>query len=275
MKYFTLVFLFFVALLTASSSSFGLDVVVKKSGNYELPWAESMVFDSSVNGKKYELYVRLPSSYYEESAVKRKYPVTYVLDGQWHFALAQAIESNLNYDEDIAESIVVGVSWGFDPNKLRKDRIDDLGVGAKDGYMLFKNVLQREIVGFIDRSYRASGERYIIGSSLSASYVLYLYLSEDSLFNGFVASSPTAINYSVYRTMVSRQDDRQINLKALFVSFGENETVERESKKIIDAISREFPKNVGTEILGGVGHASANALSFTAGLKYVMNRKVN
>lgn len=68
-----------------------------------LPNSEVRTLKSARTGRTYDLYIRLPEGY----ASNRKYPVLYLLDGQWDFKLLDSIYGGLYYDQFIPEIIIV------------------------------------------------------------------------------------------------------------------------------------------------------------------------
>lgn len=54
----------------------------------------------------------------------------------------------------------------------------------------FKNFISKELIPFIDSSYRTTSFRTIVGHSFSANYVNYFLLDKKPIFSGYVAISP-------------------------------------------------------------------------------------
>ena len=58
-----------------------------------MPDTEVRQLKSSVTNRDYDIYIRLPDQYVRDQG--KKYPVLYVLDGQWDFKLLDSIEGGL------------------------------------------------------------------------------------------------------------------------------------------------------------------------------------
>ena len=87
----------------------------------ELAGTEAIQFKSAVNSQVYILDIFLPGNYSDST---KKWPVVYVLDGQWSFpfiAGVHGIVESLFYDGLIPEMIVVGIKWtgDYDVNRQR------------------------------------------------------------------------------------------------------------------------------------------------------------
>src|SRR5512143_485944 len=61
-----------------------------------IPGSEVRQLESSATGRSYDIYVRLPDEYAPDQG--KKYPVLYLLDGQWDFKLLDSIYGGLYYD---------------------------------------------------------------------------------------------------------------------------------------------------------------------------------
>ena len=64
---------------------------------------------STATGRDYDLYVLRPAGASRTSG--SRYPVVYVLDGQWDFKLLASIQGGLFYDRCVPDAIVVGITY--------------------------------------------------------------------------------------------------------------------------------------------------------------------
>jgi predicted alpha/beta superfamily hydrolase len=123
----------------------------------EMPATELTKFKSLINNQDYVLNVYLPVSY---NYTTKKFPVLYVLDGQWSFqyiAGVQGVAEGLYYDGLAPEMIIVGITWtdDYDTNRQRDfTPIQTNEFPISGGAPKFFNVLRNEIVKMIDSSYR-------------------------------------------------------------------------------------------------------------------------
>jgi hypothetical protein len=75
---------------------------------------------STSTGRSYDLYIHTPSDYEQNKGAK--YPVLYILDGQWDFKLMDSVLGGLVYDKFVPEMILVGITYSgenADYNGLR------------------------------------------------------------------------------------------------------------------------------------------------------------
>jgi predicted alpha/beta superfamily hydrolase len=160
---------------------------------------EKMIFRSEVLGEERTILVRLPEGY-EQST--RKYPVLYVLDGEYFFQQAvSAVQflSELGYDASqhpIPELIVVGVvnvdrDRDYTPThapEQSQGRLSFPTSGAAEDFQVF---LEREVFPLVESRYRASPDRTLSGWSLGGLFTVYTFLDHPSLFSRYLAISPS------------------------------------------------------------------------------------
>jgi predicted alpha/beta superfamily hydrolase len=154
------------------------------------------------NGRAYQLYVALPSSYTEH--VDRRYPVLYLCDGYWDFSLVNAFYGNLLYDKVAPEIILVGFGYqGDKPDYGRLRRWDYTpvpdprpeGDAGESGHAAdFLATLEREIIPLVEREYRVDASyRALGGSSLGGLFTLYAAFARPGLFQAYIAPSPAVV----------------------------------------------------------------------------------
>ncbi|MBL8300262.1 MAG: prolyl oligopeptidase family serine peptidase [Rhodanobacteraceae bacterium] len=135
--------------------------------------------------RSYRVY--LPASY--RWATNRRYPVLYVLDGQTRFAHTAATAETLAAAGDIPEMIVVGV----DSTEQRSRDFTPTGgsTATGGGADKYKRFLSSELIPAVEQEYRTNGYRILSGHSLGGLFVLHCLSAEPSLFQAYVAISPT------------------------------------------------------------------------------------
>jgi uncharacterized protein len=163
---------------------------------------EIRALDPGPDGRAYQLYVALPSSYAERG--DKHYPVLYLCDGYWDFALVNAFYGNLFYDKVIPEYILVGFGYqGKKPDYDRLRRWDytpvpdtrpDGDAGVSGHAADFLATVEHEIIPFVEREYRVdSSYRVLAGSSLGGLFTLYAALAKPGLFQAYIAPSPAVV----------------------------------------------------------------------------------
>ena len=149
---------------------------------------------SSVLGEVREFTVRLPASYGRER--QRRYPVAYVLDGAPLDAQTFAGAAQLAAAGETPELIVVGI-----PNMHRGGRARDflppfLSFASRDGTPFtgaadrFLRFLREELTPRIERDYRTTRPRLLVGHSLGAIFVCYSLMAAPAFFDARFAHSP-------------------------------------------------------------------------------------
>jgi predicted alpha/beta superfamily hydrolase len=164
--------------------------------------SEAHVLPRAANGRDYRITVGLPDSY--AAHPDRRYPILYVTDGYWDYKLLKSIVGGLTYDKFIPEVILVGIGYpGAAPDygRLRRwdltpvsdSREDDANLGASGHAPEFLDVLEHQIIPFVEGRYRADPSyRVLGGSSLGGLFALYVMFTKPALFAAIIAPSPAA-----------------------------------------------------------------------------------
>ena len=102
-------------------------------------------FPSKINGVKYNLYISLPKEY---TANNKVYPIIYLLDADYSFALAKQISEHLSDRNRINNSIIVGIAYA-NPNEYKKNRTRDYTPSYVRCYGTFSSLLCQAVLGSI------------------------------------------------------------------------------------------------------------------------------
>jgi uncharacterized protein len=149
---------------------------------------------SHLVGMEYQLAVWLPEDY---ASSDRRYPVIYVLDGDFSFGLATTLIPALSWGDPSLEMIIVGIGynrsmaeWGM----LREldFKIPEVQDAPPDSHAdRFLAALKSELIPFIDANYRTDPQaRTLYGYSSSGFFALYALVNEPDLFRHYLAGSP-------------------------------------------------------------------------------------
>jgi predicted alpha/beta superfamily hydrolase len=148
--------------------------------------------ESTHVGRRFHIFVKLPESYAMEP--ERRYPVSYLLDGDSLYPMLAPQHLFLTYDEAVPEAIVVGIAYGgFDPsvNMRHIDFRATLEDGTTGGAPNFLRMISEELLPRIDAAYRTDpSRRTLFGQSRGGAFVLYAANEQPSLFQAFIASNP-------------------------------------------------------------------------------------
>jgi predicted alpha/beta superfamily hydrolase len=140
---------------------------------------------STILGEDRKVFVRLPSSYDTSGDA---YPVLYLLDGTPAFLLEMiAITTRLRNDRNAPEMIIVAIE---NTNRNR----DMMPVVAKDypgppRAEAFLGFLEKELIPDIEKTYRTTQPRILLGKSLSGLFTVYALLARPTAFNAYVGCS--------------------------------------------------------------------------------------
>lgn len=170
-------------------------------GEVTLPDTELHSLDSEETGVRYRLYVSLPEGYHER---QERFPVVYLLDADYSFAIARNVVEHLGDRDHLRELILVAVAYE-DRSRYRWDRTRDYTPkywptgGYSDGQQelsgggpKFLRFLEHELVPWTDRTFRTiPAERGIVGHSYGGLFVAWATLTRPGLFPHAVAVSPS------------------------------------------------------------------------------------
>jgi uncharacterized protein len=233
---------------------------------------------SSNTGRSYDIYVRLPEEY--APGLDRKYPVLYVLDGQWDFKLLDSIYGGLHYDQFVPAIIIVGITYSgadADYDALRAmdyTPIQDRFVPGSGDAPKFFAFLKEELIPFIEAEYQVdSSRRILMGSSFGGIFTLYAMFKEPELFSGYVSASP-AVEFgetSLFPQEATYASEHQDLPVRLFLSVGELEPLARPVQEFMKVLSeRNYPSlEMETRIIEGERHAGNKPEAYNRGLRFI------
>lgn len=156
------------------------------------------------------LIVQLPKSYYE--SVDAKYPVLYVLDGNYHHDNTLFIHNFLSGKKHIPEVILV-----FIPNTGQRKR--DYNTFFRDtetvneGADHFLSFIENEAIPQIESKYRNSNYRMLSGHSNGGLFVIHSLIKKPDLFKARFAFSPSSHHIPKQREMLREflKDNKNLN----------------------------------------------------------------
>jgi hypothetical protein len=200
---------------------------------FEIPGSLLLDVPSELTGKQHQLILGLPPSFEKEPT--RRYPVLYLLDGQWDFSLVSALSGGLRYDQVLPEMLIVGLSYaGEDPDygALRSD--DYLPTRARGGdgkekgggAPRFLEWLESVVIPQMEKGYRADPERRILaGASYGGLFALHVLFENPELFWAYVAISPSVgwDNQEILRREKAFRKSRPILDRRVWLSSGSEE----------------------------------------------------
>jgi predicted alpha/beta superfamily hydrolase len=147
-------------------------------------------------GEKRILNIYLPEGYNADDATK--YPVIYLLDGsadEDFIHIVGLVQFNsFEWVNQVPKSIVVGIAtvdrrrdFTF-PTTIPEDQKKYPTTGHSDQFIAF---IEKELQPFIDKKYRTTNSKTIIGQSLGGLLETEILLKKPSLFNKYIIVSPS------------------------------------------------------------------------------------
>jgi len=172
---------------------------------YVVPNSQVIPMHSKQTGADYQLFVSLPLDY---AKTNKSYPVVYMLDADYSFALVRSVVQHFVEREDLPPMILVAIAYpGAATNretyKMNRTRdytpvyAPDGGYGAEyqkvsGGAAKFRSFIASELVPLIERRFRVDrDDRTIIGHSYGGLFGTYVLLTEPKLFKRYVIVSPS------------------------------------------------------------------------------------
>jgi predicted alpha/beta superfamily hydrolase len=248
-----------------------------------VPIADSQVrqLKSSATGRDYDIYVLLPTGY---ELNQDKYPVLYVLDGQWDFKLLDSIYGGLLYDEFVPEMIIVGITYSgenADYGALRAmdyTPVHEMFVPGSGDAPKFLSFLKEQLMPFVEKEYRAdSSRRVLMGSSYGGTFTLYALFSDPSLFNGYVAASPVVEfgdRFAFKQEAEYASNHKELPVR-LFISVGELEELRYPVEEFTKVLhERNYTGlEMETRTIEGERHAGNKPEAYNRGLRFIFQSK--
>lgn len=245
-----------------------------------IPGTEVRSLRSQVTSRAYDLYVYVPS----KRTAGTRYPVLYLLDGQWDFKLLTSIQGGLLYDKFVPDVIIVGITYSGPNANYDSLRAVDYtpkaspsnpgsGQGAK-----FLSFLETELIPFVESNYPADpARRALMGASLGGLFTLYAMYTKPSLFTGYAAGSP-AVTYAQRGAFDDEAayaaSHKELHAK-LYVAVGDQEPLYQPVQELVRKIrARSYTGlTVESRVIAGERHSGNKPEAFNRGLRFLFQTK--
>ncbi|GGD61232.1 hypothetical protein GCM10011514_26560 [Emticicia aquatilis] len=144
--------------------------------------------DSQVLKEKSKAFVYLPDDYDKNS---EKYPVVYVLDGEYYFSLTTDAASLLAQSGIAPNCIIIGITTNnrgrdFSP-KVDEDSGQAQDLKTAGGADNFLEYLEKELIPNVEKKYRTQPYRVIIGHSTGGLLAYYALYKKPNLFQAIIS----------------------------------------------------------------------------------------
>lgn len=217
------------------------------------------------------VHVNLPPNY---SIAKRRYEVIYLLDGhvrQFFDLTVAAAAYDLTGDTHgyaMPPQIVVGVD--------QRDRGEDLSRNQDS----FRRFLVEELVPYVDRTYRTSGFRTLIGHSLGGRFALMTFCRSPGVFPAVIAISAAGDSSGASAAtscLASAFASDTTTLRQLVLSAGDREARTLAGvQRLGEFLRANAPRNWRWTIVPGVGlgHTETPLATIPPGLHFIQDKSV-
>lgn len=132
--------------------------------------------------------VRVPTSY--SASAELSYPTLYLLDAQSNLDYTLAVVDFLAANGLIPELIVVGLHAGSTRTRdylPKNPKLSGPVSGDADQFMTY---VEKELIPFVESSYRMSGYRILSGHSYGGVFVTHTMVRQSQLFQAYLTQSP-------------------------------------------------------------------------------------
>jgi predicted alpha/beta superfamily hydrolase len=256
--------------------------------SYTLPRTEVRYLSSDYN-IEYKLYVSLPHSY--PDSANKNYPVLYLLDADYSFAIAKNITDHLSERNHLQELILVGIAYAG-PNKYRLHRTRDYTptksserVWFKEiqekysgGAPAFANFIESKLFPFMESNFSANENRTLTGHSYGGLFTSWVMLTKPNMFNGYIVVSPSLWydDHLLFKVDEKLSEKRTHEIKAYF-AVGDRESnnqwnMPKDLEDFVNYLkSKKIPKFLLKYNLGNdETHNSVFPWAISSGIRFVL-----
>ena len=244
-----------------------------------LPGTQLRTLHSSATGRDYDIQISLPTDYARNPSAR--YPVLYVLDGQWDFKLMLSVQGGLVYDRWTPQIIIVGITWSGANANYDSLRAMDLtpaatsrlpGSGAAPRFLQF---IKDQLIPFVETSYRADPRRRILmGASFGGLFTLYALFTDPGLFWGYMAGSPAVtyagrVGFALESSYAASHHALPVRL---YIAVGSVEDLAAPVQEFWGILrGRNYAGlRLETRVIEGERHSGNKPEAFNRGLRYIL-----
>lgn len=175
---------------------------------YALPNTHVHQVSNTATGRKYEVWVDLPPSYFEND---KPYPVVFTTDADYGFPLIRSLRRRIGgKGRNVEDFVLVGLSYGVGEASMPSKRRDYTPTdpfarsGAKTAASVYdrdstygqaaayRDYIERDVFPLIAREYRVDMRRNVyIGHSLGGLFGSYVLLTKPGMFRNYILASPS------------------------------------------------------------------------------------
>ncbi|WP_169718977.1 alpha/beta hydrolase-fold protein [Aequorivita capsosiphonis] len=186
-----------------------------------------------------EFSVYFPPSY--NTTVKEKYPVLYILDGDYNFQyVAGLLELQGAISEIIPEMILVAIS-GKGTNEYRKNCKPQVkGVADSGNAEEMARFIEKELIPYVNKNYKTADYKILGGHSVGGIFVINTAINHPDLFNNYIAISPALYwgKNAIETIMKNTWGKTETTTANLFISLANEKGMD------VDKFLKKVPKSI-------------------------------
>lgn len=214
-----------------------------------IPRHDSITLDSGSLGEERTINIYTPAAYLTDP--KARFPVLYMPDGGMDedFPHIVATVASLIDEGAIAPMLVVGIPNTMrrrdltGPTSITQDRTIAPVVGGSADFRAF---LREELIPNIERRYRCSDRRAIVGESLAGLFVVETMLLEPKMFDCYIAVSPSLWwnDHKLVRDAASHLDAGKSHKMQLYLTCADETDIVPFAAQLAAIIGERAPGNL-------------------------------
>lgn len=231
---------------------------------------EKKILRSKILQENRTILISLPDNYMSSDKL---YPVLYLLDGSTHFKQAIGATDFLSKQGLSPEHIIVAII-NIDRNRDFTP-VSNIKMPTSGGGKVFHEFLENELVPLIEKSYKASKYKILMGHSLGGMFTAYSFLEFPNVFNAYICVSPYLQyeNNYIVKQAKSKVKSKYSNDTSFFMTIG-NEPAYLDS---LEEFSKLIKKNTNGSLkfshneMRAENHMTTPYLSLFKGLRYIFS----
>lgn len=261
------------------------EIATKVKEPFEIENSEVFTINSNVLSRKYNIYIKVPSDYFNKDNSQKTYPALYLNDGPHTFKVAAGV----THFKSMNKAIVVGIAFAQGEDG-QYSRVRDLTpepdeswsnyvTGGASDYLRF---IENEVIPFVEKNYRANPARRILcGHSLGGSFGTWVLLTKPQLFSGYILTSPSLWfkDEMIFDLEEKYAQDHESLAVNVYFATGALETPENGMKNnMVDGHNRFVKRmrsrnyqglHLNDEVVPGTDHFSTFPVGLAKGLRWI------
>ena len=207
---------------------------------------------SKILNEKRKIWVYVPpNDGTSEKFEKQRYPVVYLLDGDFLFLQTVSMIQQLHPswgDPVCPNMIVVGIpntdrTRDLTPTHVIYDPSDSTSGGGEK----FISFIEKELMPYIDNAYPTEPYKILVGYSLGGLAVMQTFVHHTNLFNSYIAIDPSLWwdNHAIIKESQTIFQHKKFQGTSFFLGFSSVFNIEMDVHELSkDTINNDYPLNL-------------------------------